>query len=135
MSSGMAVSAADPSGLWGLLKEGLASAGAITEAGRDAHSSELIKAIASDFATSQGRSLAQDGLRKKLQGAKLDEAQLLDRKAPEEAVAVKTWLRTISQRVAQAASEGGVLGVGGVQVSEAEKASKADIAKALNLSV
>ena len=32
MSSGVAVTAADPSGLWGLLKEGFASARALAEA-------------------------------------------------------------------------------------------------------
>jgi len=32
------------------------------------------------------------------------------------------WLRQISQHVAEAASEGGFLGMGGVPVSEAENA-------------
>jgi hypothetical protein len=35
--------------------------------------------------------------------------------------------------VAEAAAEGGFLGFGGVQVSEAEKATLADIAKALGV--
>ena len=37
----------------------------------------------------------------------------------------------ISQKVAEASKEGGVLGFGGVPVSEAEKATLADISKAL----
>jgi len=46
------------------------------------------------------------------------------------------WLRGISQKVAEASMEGGFmeggfLGVGGVRVSDAEKATLADIAKAL----
>jgi hypothetical protein len=37
----------------------------------------------------------------------------------------------ISQNVAEASSEGGFLDIGGVQVSDAEKATLADISKAL----
>ena len=145
MSSGVAVTASDPSGLWGLLKEGFASARVLAEAKSDPHSSELMRAIVADFETSDGRSRIQDGLRKKLQGAKPGEvkaksietlqqaSRLLDAKAPDEAVAIRAWLRTIGQRVAEAAPEGGTFGFGGVQVSEAEKATLAEISKALNL--
>jgi hypothetical protein len=37
----------------------------------------------------------------------------------------------VAQKVAEASSEGGFLGFGGVQVSDAEKASLADVARAL----
>jgi len=43
-------------------------------------------------------------------------------------------LSSISQKVAEASSEGGFLGIGGVQVSDAEKATLGDIAKALGTS-
>ena len=56
---------------------------------------------------------------------------ILDAKAPGDAAAFKGWLRSISQKVAEASAEGGFLGIGGVQVSDAEKATLADIAKAL----
>ncbi len=56
---------------------------------------------------------------------------ILDAKAPGDAPAFKAWLRGISQKVAEASTEGGFLGFGGVQVSEAEKATLADISKAL----
>jgi hypothetical protein len=59
---------------------------------------------------------------------------ILDAKAPGDAPAFKAWLRAISQKVAEASAEGGFLGFGGVQVSEAEKATLADIAKALGTS-
>jgi hypothetical protein len=48
-----------------------------------------------------------------------------------DAAAFKAWLRAISQKVAEASKEGGVLGFGGVAVSDAEKATLADISKAL----
>ena len=60
-------------------------------------------------------------------------SRLLDTKAPEEAIAVKGLMKTIGERVAQAASEGGMLGFGGVKVSEPEKATLSEIAKALSL--
>jgi len=41
MLAGMAVSAAEPSGLWGLLKEGVASSSALAAAKSDSGSSEL----------------------------------------------------------------------------------------------
>jgi hypothetical protein len=64
MSSGVAVSAAEPSGLWGMLKEVLDSARAIAEVRNNPQADELIRAIASDFETSDGRERLQDGWQK-----------------------------------------------------------------------
>jgi hypothetical protein len=145
MTAGMAVSMADPSGLWGLLKEGVASAKALAEAKIDPGADALVKAVVGDFDTATGRSAAHDDLKAQFAGSKPAEIKqkcietlrqtsaLLDAKAPNDAVAFKGWLRHISQRVAEAASEGGFLGIGGVQVSEAEKATLAEISNALGL--
>ena len=70
MLAGMAVSAADPSGVWGLVKEGFASSSALAAAKSDAGSSELVKAIIADYETSEGRSSIQEALRKRFAGAK-----------------------------------------------------------------
>jgi hypothetical protein len=56
---------------------------------------------------------------------------LVPPRAAGDAAAFKAWLRAISQKVAEASKEGGVLGFGGVAVSDAEKATLADISKAL----
>ena len=56
---------------------------------------------------------------------------IVDARAPDEAAAFKTWLREISQKVAEAAVEGSFLGFGGVRVSDAETATLRDISKAL----
>ena len=57
---------------------------------------------------------------------------LLDAKAtPAEAAGFKAWLNGVAAKVAEASTEGGFLGFGGVKVSEAEKATLADIAAAL----
>ena len=146
MLAGMAVSAAEPGGLWSLVKEGFASSSALAAAKSDAGSSDLVKAVVSDYETSEGPSSIQEALRKRLAGAKPADAvqrslanlrevsAILDAKAPNDAPAFKAWLSGISQKVAAASKEGGFLGIGGMQVSEAEKATLGDIAKALGTS-
>jgi hypothetical protein len=45
---------------------------------------------------------------------------VVDAKAPDDAAAFKGWLRQISQRVAEAAKEGGLFGTNGSPVSDTE---------------
>jgi hypothetical protein len=110
---GIAVSAADPSGLFG------ASARALLQAKADPNADELVKAVAEDFGTSEGRGLAQDGLKALLGGGgkpaditpkALDALKavsaLLASKAPADAAAYKTWLAGVAKAVAEAAPEG-----------------------------
>ena len=59
--------------------------------------------------------------------------QLLDAKASTDAPGVKAWLKHIAEKVAGASSEGGFLGFGGVKVSDAEKATLAEVAAALKI--
>ena len=141
--AGFAVTAADPSGLWGLLKETFASGRALMEAKSSANASELSKAIVSDMETSEGRSAAQAYVKGSLHGAKREEikqraidalrsaAAVVDQKAPSDAAAYKAWLLQIANSVAEASKEGGFLGFGGVDVSDAEKATLSEIAAAL----
>ena len=145
MLAAIAVTAADPSGLWGTLKESIAASGALAQAKADAAADPLIKAIAAEYETAEGRSIARDGLKARLGGGKPAEATskavaalgalapILDAKAPENAAAVRSWLALISRAVAEASKEGGVLGFGGVQVSDAEKATLAEVASALKV--
>jgi hypothetical protein len=72
----------------------------------------------SNFETAEGRSTARDGLNEKFTGSK---------------PADMSWLRQISQHVAEASNEGGFLGIGGVPVSEAEKATLTEISSAPKL--
>jgi hypothetical protein len=145
MAAGIAVSAAEPSGLWGLLKESFAEGSALMTAKMDPEADALIKAVVADFETADGRNTARDGLKQKLTGSKSAEIKarcietlrqagaVVDAKAPGDAAAFKGWLRQISQHVAEAAKEGGFLGIGGVPVSEAEKATLTEISSALKL--
>ena len=143
MMAGMAVSAAEPSGLFGMLKESFATGKLLVQAKSDASANELVKAVAADYETAEGRKAASEGLKAKLGGGQpgdikakaLDALRqvtaLLAAKAPADAAAYKAWLAHISQNVAEAAKEGGFLGFGGVQVSDAEKATLAEISAAL----
>ena len=145
MMASIAITAAEPHGLWGLLQESFAGGTELAKAKMDPGADALIKAVVADFGTTEGRSIARDCLREKLVGSKPAEikakcidtlrqvAEVVDTKAPGDAVAFKTWLRQISQHVAEAAKEGGFLGIGGVAVSEAEKATLAEISSALKL--
>jgi hypothetical protein len=142
---GIAVSAADPSGLFGMLKESMASARALLQAKADPNADELVKAVAGDFETSEGRGVAQEGVKALLAGAKPAEIKtraaaalsalsaLLAAKAPADALAFKAWLAGVAKAVAEAAPEGGFLGFGGTQVSDAEKTTLAEISAALGV--
>ena len=142
--TGMAVSAADPNGLWGTIKEAVASRSAIRALMREPRSSELIRTVIADFQSGEGRTAIQDALQKRLSGAKpadivqrllanlREVSEIVDEKAPDDAADFKAWLRGIGQMVAEASLEGGFLGIGGVRVSEAEKATLADIERALS---
>ncbi len=144
MMAGMAVGASDPSGLFGMLQEGFATGSALVHAKTDLAVNQLVKAVAEDFGTSEGRGAARDGIKAQLSGVgpgdikakaidTLRQASgLLDAKAREDSPAFKTWLTQIGQNVAEAAKEGGFLGFGGVRVSDAENATLAEIASALD---
>lgn len=101
----------------------------------------VVKSVVADFSTSEGRTAARDGLKTKFAGSQLADVKaksidslrqvsaLLATRAPG---AFKAWLRQISQSTAESATEGGgLLGLGGVQVSDAEKATLDEISSAL----
>ena len=142
IAAGIAITAAEPSGLWGLLKEGFAGGAVMAKAKTDPSTNALIKAVVTDFGAAEG-SAARDGLKARFKQSKPAEikeaciatlrqaAAIVDAKAPGDAAAYKAWLQQISQHVAEASKEGGFLGIGGVPVSDAEKATLTEISSAL----
>jgi hypothetical protein len=143
--AGWAVTLGDPSGLWGTMKEGFASGRALLEAKNAPGANELVKALVADLETSEGRTAARDGLKAEITGTSPSDIKvqvlaalgrigdILQAKAPADATPFKQWLTHVAQQVAEASSEGGFLGFGGVKVSDAEKATLAEIAKALKI--
>lgn len=146
MVAGTAITAAEPSGLWGLVQEGMAGGWALLKAKQDSTTNALVKAVVDDFANGDARAMAQERVQTIFKGAQpaeltrraVDElravASLLDSKAPDDSLAFKGWLQEIAQKAAEAAKEGGFLGFGGVAVSDAERATLAQIAGALQSS-
>ena len=144
LTTGIAVSAAEPSGLFGMLKESMASARALIDA-KTSQNDELSQAVVAELQTADGRTAAKTGLSSLFAGAQPTDikvraidalkkaAAIVGARAPADSLAFKTWLRHIAQSVAEASSEGGFLGFGGVTVSENEKATLADISAALGL--
>jgi hypothetical protein len=145
MLSGLAVSAADPSGLIGVLKESMATGRSLLAAKSDPQSNELVRAVAADFETSEGRQAAREQLKSTLQGSSAGDvkarsiaalhgiATLIEAKAPDDAAGFKTWLQHIAAGAAEAANEGGFMGFGGVKVSDKERATLAELSGALGL--
>jgi hypothetical protein len=145
MLSGMAVTAADPSGLFGILKESMATGRTLLAAKADPASNELIKSIVNEFESGQGRQTARDQVQSRLKGVPIgamkdksiaalrEVSVLVDNKAPTDAAGFKSWLHHIAENAAEASSEGGFMGFGGTQVSDAEKATLAEVSKALGI--
>ena len=133
MLAGVAVTAADPGGLWGAVKEGTATATALRAGAQSGGG--LVQEVASAYQSSDGRDMARGVLKEQAKGKQPAEvveaamaelgavAALVASKAPEHAPAFKAWLKEIAAKVAEAGTDGGFLGFGGVKVSEAEKAT------------
>jgi hypothetical protein len=143
MLAGLAVTAADPGGLWSAIKEGTGLARSVVEAKSKGAAGTLLGEIGAAFETPDGRQVARDRIKTMLQGKKPAEvadaavsrlheiSTLVGVKAPEQATAFREYLRETAQRVAEAGTEGGFMGFGGEKVSEAEKKTLADIDRAL----
>jgi hypothetical protein len=143
MVASMAITAADPSGLWSLLKESMAGGWALLEAKQDAQANPLVKAVADDIADPATRDAVRESFTSRFKGSQFTDVKqkaieelravsgILDAKAPEDAAAFKSWLRQVAQKAAEAGTEGGFLGFGGVAVSDAEKATLQEISTAL----
>jgi len=138
--AGMAVVAASPSGPIGVVKEMFAVGRVLAEEGTEGSTNELISALVSHLkagerpaAPMESGSSIEEAKALALKACR-DVAALLAGKAPAaEAEGFKRWLLTAAQQVADASKEGGFLGIGGVRVSDAEKAALAEIEMALGV--
>lgn len=142
MLAGIAVTAAEPGGLWGAVKESAAVAGAMGRAKAEG-SDPLVGEIVAAYETAEGREMARGVLKAEARGKKPAEVvdaavaelqavtALVAAKAPERAPGFREWLKSIAGKVAEAGTEGGFLGFGGEKVSAAEKATLDRLASAI----
>ena len=143
--AGMAVALTDYSHLRGLfrsMKEMKVCSEEAMAAKDDPSANELTKAVSADI---KGSVVISEHVRKLFVAGNAPETKaktiealrevssLLDAKAPRDAVAFKSWLLRIGEKVAEASKRGGLLGFGGARVSDAQKATLAEISNALGL--
>jgi hypothetical protein len=140
--AGLLVVAASPSGPLGIIKEMFAVGKVLADVKAHGTSNDLVKALVADLETAEAR---EQGAPAELHGkapaeiktAALDAcrkvASLVEAKVkPAEAEGFKQWLVLVSQKVAEAAKEGGFLGFGGTQVSEQEASALKDLTLAMD---
>jgi hypothetical protein len=138
LMASLLVVAASPSGPVGLVQESSAAGRLVMEAAGNAQT-PLLKALAEDMmktmaiprppagaTPAQVQEAAAEILRR-------TSALLATKATPEETNEIKEWLAKVAQSTAEAAKEGGFLGIGGVLVSDQEKAALATVHDALGL--
>src|SRR5687767_1649353 len=136
---------ASPSNPLGLAQEMIASTKGIVETLKTSSGNELMDAVAADIREKvEKRERLEPPLKPSndlnqmkaqcLQTCR-EVAGLLSQKAPADAQAYKQWVYQAAQNSANAAKEGGVFGIGGERVSEAETAALKEIAMALDIDI
>ena len=127
------VSAADPSGIFGAVKEAAAGMKEMIESLHEDSKLELMGAILADKSIpgmpdpktliGEGNREQQiENLKSAVLGRIKEAMNVLNRKAtPEEAQAYKKMIMDVAEKAAGASKEGGFLGFGGVRVSAAEQ--------------
>jgi hypothetical protein len=135
---------ASPSNPLGLAQEMVASTKGIVEALKSSSGNELIDAVAADIREKAEKrekleppfqtSNDLNKMKAECLQACRDVAAILSQKAPADARAYKQWVYQAAQNSANAAKEGGIFGIGGERVSEAETAALKEIATALDVS-
>ena len=137
---GLAVTCASPNGPWGVLKEMLSMGMAMAEMLQKGSSNPLIAELAADLKERQTKPEPPQGIKDPEQAKELAlnhiraGNDIVGRKdKADEADEFKKWLLAVGERVAEASNEGGIFGIGGERVSEAEKNVLRQIAFALGL--
>jgi len=139
------VSAADPSGIFGAIKESASAVREMVESLKEDSTLELMGAMLADRSIPgmpDPRTLVGEGSREQqmenfkaaVLGRVREAANLVSQKAsPEEAKAYKQMVMDVAEKAANAAKEGGFLGFGGVLVSTAEESFLNEVRAALQL--
>jgi hypothetical protein len=116
----------------GTLRESLSLGRAYAEA-RQSGDSGLLEEIVSSAPQVDPSGLKDPGaLEQRVQGSLREVLQLLEQKAtPEEVEAYRQFVLKVGETVARAHKEGGLLGIGGKEVSESEQAVLDELASTL----
>lgn len=138
--AGLLVSLSDVSGPIGMAKEALAVVRAVTESASGG-ANELLSSIAASWKAQVTKPQlpelprdSQDSARNAALEHCKEAAAIVSQKSPSEADEYKKWLVSLARKTAEAAKEGGFLGIGGTLVSDAEANAVTTLAKALGAS-
>lgn len=137
---GLAVSGASPSGTFGMAREMLAVGAAAADLAKTTPENRLIHDLLEDVRSDAAGELRPQGVGSIEEARSWAVAQLgrlpavlAQGHAGREGDELRQWLMEVANRVAEAAREGGFLGFGGEQVSDAEKAAVAELRTVLGL--
>lgn len=137
--AGLFISMSDPSGLAGITKEALAVGRSLADP-KVTGNTEVLTSLAESLKAGgfSGRPQLPDlpkGDKAAARAAMIRHIQAastaIASKSPTEADAYRQWLVTAAQSVAEAAKEGGFLGIGGTRVSAEEQAALQELSSAL----
>lgn len=150
MLAGMGVTIADPSNPVGMVQEAMAMANSVRDAVTQFTDAPLLKELFGNVDEMRTDN-PMEGLREQMKAAGVDKspalmtdwivgrvksaADLLNQKAADDADEFNHWLVAVAQKVAQAAREGGFLGIGGQPVSDEERAYISKLAGALGVTL
>jgi hypothetical protein len=127
LMAGLAVVAASPSRLFGVVMEMFVITKVLAEGKAQRASNELVKSVVADLETTAREQCARTERKRKMSKEVRSYAiencrqvvALVDKKVkPEEAQSFKQWLVSVSHKVAQAAKEDGFLAIGDTEVSQ-----------------
>jgi hypothetical protein len=128
--------------VFGSIKEAYSTAKEIAHLTQSQHENQLLRELAVEFKDRETARKAQPEIESKdpariMEGAlnELEDVKrLLNEKAtPEESAEILGWLYQIGLAAANAAKEGGFLGIGAVRVSPNEQAALADLQRVLDV--
>lgn len=138
--AGLLISLSDVSGPIGMTKEAIAVAKAVTDSATQT-GSELLASIAATWKAQVTKPRLPELPRDTPDAARnatlelcKNAAAIVSQKSPAEADEYKKWLVSLARKAAEAAKEGGFLGIGGTLVSDAEAAAITSLASALGVS-
>lgn len=149
---GGAMAVAGRSGLFGTGKEMFATSQALLAGAKDYPDNALIRDIVPDVAGDRSAEMedmraTRDWSMARMKGRQVDSAEkmiaavvedcreaagVLSRLDANEAAEYKAWAMQIADKVAQASTEGGFLGIGGTRLSDSESRLLEEIRGALN---
>ncbi|WP_034384921.1 hypothetical protein [Deinococcus sp. YIM 77859] len=140
---GAAVVAASPSGVTGLVAEARALAEAIREQVSAQGRTPLLEAMAADLlgtppdpstlAQEERPRTMEEARARSIEGVRQAVWLVGSKTSPEDAAAYRRLLWTVAERTAQAAKEGGFLGIGGEQISDQERAVLDELRRVIGL--